>query len=269
MDLLVCCKIVPDLDLLSDHDWVIPEHGRIDTAFVRPLINPFDETALELALRLADPGGELPVRLSALTIGSRLADPALKTLLALGFGRVVRMEPGRDLRFSPEAVAALIAAFVRDCPQDGLLMGRQSSEGDHGKTPLLVAERLGWPCVTEVNRVEAVTPGRLRVTSLVDDGLLVQTLRTPCVLSVGNVAGSALRVPTLKARMQHGQRPIERIGPGPELDAALDRWGAEYAVQGLARISHARAGRILEGADAAALARTLYEDYLQARMEAL
>jgi electron transfer flavoprotein alpha/beta subunit len=267
MDLLVCCKIVPDLDLLSDHDWVIPAHGRIDTAFVRTMINPFDESALELALRLADCAGP-EVRLSALTIGSRQADPVLKTLLALRFDRVVRMEPAADLVFCPEVVAALIAAYARSHPQDALLMGRQSGEGDHGKTPLLVAEHLGWPCVSEVTRVEAAA-GRLRITSQVDDGLLEQTLRPPCVLSVGNVAGTALRVPTLKARMQHGQRAIERIEPGPELAEALQCWHRDYALEGLARISHARAGTILEGTDPAALARTLYEDHLRARMAAL
>ena len=69
--------------------------------------------------------------------------------------------------------------------------------------------------------------------------------------------------------MQHGQRAIERIEPGPELAEALQCWHRDYALEGLARISHARAGTILEGTDPAALARTLYEDHLRARMAAL
>ena len=265
MDLLVCCKIVPDLDLLSDHDWVVPDHGRIDVSFVRTMVNPYDESALELALRAAEGAGPEPVRLSALSIGTRQADPALKTLLALRFDRVVRMEPGADLGFCPEAVAELIAGFVRERPQDALLMGQQSGEGDHGKTPFLVAERLGWPCVTEVIRVEAAPGRRLRITSRVDRGLLTQTLRPPCVLCVGNVAGSALRVPTLKDRMVHGQRPIERIPVEPDLES----WKQDYALGTLTRIGHARAGRILRGLDAGALAGTLFDQWLQSRLAAL
>jgi electron transfer flavoprotein alpha/beta subunit len=266
MDLLVCCKIIPDLDLLSDQDWVVPDRGRIDATFVRTMVNPYDESALELALRLADGAeGRDPARLSALTIGSRQADPALKTLLALRFDRVVRMEPGADPGFCPEAVADLIAGYVRSRPQDALLMGQQSGEGDHGKTPFLVAERLGWPCVTEVTCVEAAPRHRLRITSRVDRGILTQTLRPPCVLCVGNVPGSALRVPTLKARMVHGQRPIERIPVAPD----LERWNQDYALGPLTRISHARAGQILQGPDAGVLAGTLYEQWLQSRLAAL
>jgi electron transfer flavoprotein alpha/beta subunit len=266
MNILVCCKIIPDLDRLSDLDWVIPDHGRIDTAFVRNMINPYDESALELALRLAGQGEGLG--LSALTLGGAEADPFLKSLLALRFDPVVRIETRSDWRFCPEGIAAMIGAYVLDeRPQDVLLLGRQAGEGDHGKTPLLVAELLGWPCITEVEGIEAAPGGRLRVTSAADDGTLVQVVRPPLVLAVGNVAGTVLRVPTLKSRMETSRRRVEVIPeqafePGP----TLDRCRQDYRLEGLAALSHRRAGTRVEGADAGALARALMEAGLQQRL---
>ncbi len=263
MDVLVCCKIVPDLDMLAEDDWIIPAHGRIDTAFVRNLVNPYDESALELALGLADravPGA--PVRLSVLSVGGKGADPALKTLRALGF-EPVRIEPRSDWRFCPEGIAAMIAARVRDGHQEVLILGRQSGEGDHAKTPLLAAELLGWPCITEVVRIEPAGRHRLEVTSLVDGGLLRQRVAPPLVLSVGNVAGCALRVPTLQDRMRAGQGPIEVIAEQAfPLAAVLAHHEADYVLESLAPINRRRAGRLLEGSSAD-IARALFQDCLK------
>jgi len=269
MNLLVCCKIVPDLDRLSLGDWVIQDQGQIDTAYVRNMINPFDESALELALRLAE--GAAPAGLTALTIGGRSADPFLKTLLALGFDRAVRLETQADLRFCPEWIAALIAAYAeRGGGQEVLILGRQSGVGDNAMTPLLVAELLKRPCITEVIGLEPAAAGMLRVTSQVDDGLLVQVVRPPLVLAVGNATGTALRVPTLKARMLCAKQRIEVIDAASfDLEAVRERAAQDYALEGMALISHLRAGRIVAGADARATARMLYEECLEQRLRSL
>jgi electron transfer flavoprotein beta subunit len=57
MNVLVCFKIVPDLDQLSGSDWVIDGCSRVETRFVKRMINPYDESALELALKMADHAG--------------------------------------------------------------------------------------------------------------------------------------------------------------------------------------------------------------------
>ena len=265
MEVLVCCRIIPDLDCLSESDWVVREHGQIDTGFVRTMVNPYDESALELALRLADAA---PSRIAALTIGGPQADRFLKTLLALRFDPAVRIEARGDWRFCPDGVAALIAAYVAaGPPRDLLVLGRQSGDGDNGKTPLLVAERLGWPCITEVVRFEPAGEGRLRVTSQQDGGLLVQVVRLPLVVAVGNVAGSALRVPTLKSRMQSNQKRVEVIdGRAFALDPEIGRARRDCVLEDLAPIRRTRAGRIVAGADARATAWALYRDGLKQRL---
>jgi electron transfer flavoprotein alpha/beta subunit len=268
MNVLVCCKIVPDLDRLSESDWVVQDHGQIDTGFVRTMVNPYDESALELTLRLA---GAAPARLTALTIGGRQADPFLKTLHALGFDPTVRIETPGDWRFCADGIAALIAeCMAAGHPQDLVVMGRQSADGDNGKTPLLLAEALGWPCVTGVLGFEAAGEGRLRVTSRVDAGLLVQVARLPLVLAVGNAAGTALRVPTLKQRMQTSRMRTEvREAPGPAAQAAIGAARRDCVLEGLSPIRRRRAGRIVAGPDARAMARNLYHECLKQRLESL
>jgi len=259
MEVLVCCKIEPDLERLTEGDWQVRDPGGIDTSYVSLKFSPCDESALETALGLADAG---PVRLTALTLDGRRADPFLRTLLALRF-EAVRIEPGEDLRFRPGRTAALITAYLRGIrPQDVLLFGRQSSEGGHGQTPLLVAEMLHWPCVTEVVRIEALEAGRIRVCSRVEGGLRTQVLRPPCVLAVGDIAHSTLRVPTLSARMQHGKRPIQ-VFDGPALGAEPCQ---DAVLLGLTPVSHRRAGVRLDGRDPRAAARTLFFGYLQDRL---
>jgi len=233
MEVLVCCKVVPDLDQLSEQDWQVQEGCGVDTGFVRNLVNPYDESALELALRFRD-AATGPVRVSALSIGGPAADPFLRTLRALRFDPVVRIEPRQDWRFCPEGIATMITAHALcRASQDVLVLGRRSGEGDHGKTPLLAAELLGWPCITEA-----------------------------VVLSVGDVAGSALRVPTLKDRMLHGKVPVEVLTEEAfQLAAVRARHLADYRLDRLTPVDRRRGGRIVQGSSAE-VARILYEEAL-------
>jgi electron transfer flavoprotein alpha/beta subunit len=262
MEVLVCCKVVPDLDQLSEQDWRVQEGCGVDTSYVRNLVNPYDESALELALRFRDAAAG-PVRVSALSIGDPAADPFLKTLRALRLDPVVRIEPRQDWRFCPEGIATMITAYTLcRASQDALVLGRRSGEGDHGKTPLLAAELLGWPCITEVLRFDPAGPDRLQVTSRVDGGRLVQRIRPPVVLSVGDVAGSALRVPTLKDRMLHGKVPVEVLTEEEfQLAAVRARHLADYRLDRLTPVDRRRGGRIVQG-PSSEVARILFEEAL-------
>lgn len=72
----------------------------------------------------------------------------LRYLMALGFEDAVLLETVADLRFAPEFVARHIAEWQRQNPLDLIITGCQSSEGQNGQTPFLLAEMLGWPCFT-------------------------------------------------------------------------------------------------------------------------
>ena len=89
-------------------------------------------------------------------------------MYALGFSHAVRVEAEEDvdLRFCPGLIADVTAKYVKEtASQDVIVMGTQSSDGSNMKTPLLLAERLGWPCITQVTALEPVDEKHLRVTS--------------------------------------------------------------------------------------------------------
>lgn len=214
MEILGCFKPVPDLELLSAADWTADSDLQVDTAFVRTVWNCFDESGLELMLRAAEDNGS--VRLHALTVGPKGHETYLKTLYALGFAQAVRVNCEADLRFCPEWIARCVHTYLSAHPEiTAAVLGAQSADGSNSQTALLLAERLGWPCVTQVAAFSVGADGTMSVSSMTDEGALTQTITGPVVLSVGNVSGAYLRVPTIKARRQLGRQPVTVL-PCPE-----------------------------------------------------
>ncbi len=273
MQILACFKVVPDLDQMPAGDWLVDDRFRVETGYVKNMLNPYDESALEITLRYADQArrGNLPLNLTALTIGSKQADTYLKTLYALRYDKAVRVASDRDIRFLPEIAAAVISEYAAEKNRaDVLIMGMQSGVGDNAKTPLLTAEYLNWPCITGVVAIEPANNGTknlLKVKSMVDSGILEQTVRPPLVLAVSNAPGTYLRVPTLKDKVEYGKKPVEV----QEMDnfktglAAANTSGG-CRLTGLKPINHRREGLIIDGETAAEKARILYHSYLRERL---
>ncbi len=273
MKILVCFKAVPDLDMMSDDDWVVDCELNVDISFVKAILNCFDESALEMTLKLSESmeGFNAPLNLTALTIGDKRKDSFLKTLYALRFDKAVRINNYEDIRFMPEVVAAVISKYVREIAyQDVIVLGRQSGEGDNAKTPLLLAEILGWPCITQVVKIELDDSASLKVTSMADDGILTQTLRTPCVLSVGNTPNSYMRIPTLRDKMKYGKTPIEVLDiESFDINPIVNTCKNDCELLSLKKISNNREGFIIDGRTPAEKAQILYDLYLKERLEEL
>jgi electron transfer flavoprotein alpha/beta subunit len=274
--ILVAFKVTPDFEALREADWAALAAGGGDARYVRRVLNCFDESALELALRLRRDlaAAGVGATLAATSIGGREVDPFLATLRALGYERTTRIDPatrGAALDFSPGAVAALVAAHARRVAQpDLVLLGARSGPGDGGTVPFRVAEALGLPCLTEITELNAAADGRVRVTRAADDGRLRLTLNGPCVLAIGNAVVSCLSAPTLKERLAHRDEPLEVVDPeelGVDLAAELAREGTTLA--GLETIDRRRAGVLVDGATPAEAARRLYESWLRALLERL
>jgi electron transfer flavoprotein alpha/beta subunit len=139
-----------------------------------------------------------------------------------------------------------------------VLLGRQSSIGANAKTHLLVAEMLGWPCITQAIQIDLVDMNHLMVASQMDDGQLRQRIQTPCVISIGDAPNTYMRVPTLKDRMRFGKQPIETLSIrefqlSDETEELID----------LEVIHHKRAGILIEGKSPEEKARKLYEAHLK------
>ena len=261
MKILVCFKAAPNVEMLLEEDWVIDETLQIDTSFVKSSLSSYDESALEMALKLSDASDALaiPLELNALTVDNGGATAILKTLSALQFGKVTRIEPHGGLHFQPTTMASIISQYIgHHDPQDVVLLGRQSDIGENAKTPLLTAEMLGWPCITQAIRIELVDKKHLMVTHQVDDGHVRERVRMPCVISVGDSPCTYLRVPTLKDRLHYGKKAIDVLfAKDFQLPVETE------TLMGLEVLNHKRAGVIIQGKNPVDKARVLYEEYLK------
>ena len=271
MDILVCFKTGPDLDMLNAADWLVNDALQVNTDFVPVMLNPYDESALELGLRLRDGSCGTPadVQLTALTIGPDDSRKALKNLLALQYDHALRVHCALDIRFNAPAVAAIIHRYMQKENHQVLLCGSQSNEGANGKTPLLVAEKLGIPCITAVSSVMlSKQPGCLEVISRFEGCQLVQTVKPPVVLAVGNAPGTYIRVPTLKDRLNSARKEVKvyslaELGLSEQGLAAAN----DLEVIDLFPETHERSGVAIQGRCAAEKAAVVYEEYLRKRFK--
>jgi electron transfer flavoprotein beta subunit len=274
MRITVCFKTLPELAMLTGRDWRSQGLAGPDLGYVRLGFNCFEESSLELALRLAEDsdGGPGRIELTALTIDGEGADPFLRHLYATGYHDAVRIQrpEGAELRFNPQLVSALIAGYLRKSgAQDLVMLGWQGGLGDNRQTGYLLAERLGWPCLREVAGVAlSDTPGCLDVTSREAPGLITRTVSPPLVLIIGNAPdASCLRTPSMRMRLEAGKRPISLIRP-EALGLAGEASGHEAnELLELIRLEPKESCTMIQGADLNEKARILYHQYLKDRLE--
>lgn len=198
MNMIVCVKQVLDpeappasfrVDAAANK--VIPPQG------VPPVISPFDEQAVEAALRLKDAKGG---KISIISLGNKLVRDVVKKPLSMGADELVLLE---DEAFeegdSRSTAVALAAAIKKIGTYDIIFCGRQSADWDAGQVGTGIADILNIPCITLAKKVESVD-GKVRVERIVPDGYEVVESPTPCLITVSNELGEP-RYATLKGIM--------------------------------------------------------------------
>ncbi len=206
MNILVAVKIVPDPTTPVRH---LPDGSGVDLDGVKRELNPFDEIALEAAIRLREAG--LAERVLAVSVGPPTWEAGLRTALALGADRAVRIEADADPE--PLSVAKCLAALARRETPRLLLTGRQSVDGDHNQTGQMTAALLGWAQATCASKID-LEPGnpRIIVTREVDGGLERWSLRLPAVITV-DLRLNTPRYASLPNIMKARRKPIETVQP--------------------------------------------------------
>ena len=150
----------------------------VDIANVKMSMNPFDEIAVEEAVRLKEKGAVTEV--IAVSCGVTQCQETLRTAMAIGADRAILVETAEELQ--PLAVAKLLKALV-DREQPGLvILGKQAIDDDCNQTGQMLAALTGWPQATFASRVE-MAEGRARVTREVDGGLETLSLQLPAVVT--------------------------------------------------------------------------------------
>jgi len=159
------------------------DHSGVDLANVKMSMNPFDEIAVEEAIRLREAGTASEI--VVVSIGVAKAQETLRTALAMGADRAILIEAADAVEtdIEPLAVAKLLAKVVADEGAGLVLMGKQAIDNDMNATGQMLSALLGWPQATYASKV-AIADGAATVTREVDGGL--QTIRAalPCVITV-------------------------------------------------------------------------------------
>lgn len=169
------------------------------------VINPFDEIAIEQALRLREAG--TATEAAAVTIGPARVEEQGRSALAMGVDRVIRIDDDRPL--DPYAVARILKAAVeRERPQL-ILMGKQAVDDDSNQTGQMLAALLGRPQATFVSKLELTNGGRsARCTREIDAGLETIEVDLPAVITT-DLRLNEPRYVSLPGLMKARKKPIE------------------------------------------------------------
>jgi len=216
-DIVVCMKQVPDTQKVK----IDQKRGTLIRKGVPSITNPFDESALELALEIREgTGGSVTV----LTMGIPDSACILNYALTLGADRAILLT-GSDFAGADTLATsyALSTALRATGGFDLLLFGKQAIDGDTAQVGPEVAGELGLPVITYVIEVLEVTEERMVVERAVDSGREIVSVGLPAVLTVVK-ARSRLRIPTVEGIISSFGNDIERLGPD-DIGANLDRCG--------------------------------------------
>ena len=204
MKILVAVKRVVDYNVKVR---VKSDNTDVDIANVKMSINPFDEIAVEEAVRLKEKGAATEV--VAVSCGPAASQDALRTALAIGADRAVLVET--DAVLQPLAVAKLLAA-VQAKEQAGLLMlGKQAIDDDANQTGQMLAALLKLPQATFASKI-GVADGQATVTREVDGGMETVRLPLPAVVTA-DLRLNEPRYVKLPNIMKARKKPLEKLSP--------------------------------------------------------
>jgi electron transfer flavoprotein beta subunit len=179
----------------------------VDLANVKMSMNPFDEIAVEEAIRLKEAG--VAKEVVAVSCGVAACQETLRTALALGADRAILVES--DVELQPLAVAKLLKALCdKESPQL-VICGKQAIDDDANQTGQMLAALLGWGQATFASKV-VVADGKVTVTREVDGGLETLKVSLPAVVT-GDLRLNEPRYATLPNIMKAKKKPLETVKP--------------------------------------------------------
>ena len=202
MKVLVPVKRVVDFNVKIR---VKPDGSGIDLANVKMSMNPFDEIAVEEAVRLKEKGGATEV--VVVSIGSAKAQETIRAAQAIGADRGILIETPEGATVEPLAVAKLVKAVADAEKPELIILGKQAIDDDCNQTGQMLAALLGWPQGTFASKV-AVESGSVAVTREVDGGLETVKLKLPAVVTT-DLRLNEPRYPSLPNIMKAKKKPLD------------------------------------------------------------
>jgi electron transfer flavoprotein beta subunit len=179
----------------------------VDTANVKMSMNPFDEIAIEEAVRLKEAGAATEI--IAISVGSAQCQETLRTALAIGADRAILVETAVEAQ--PLAVAKILKAIVAKEQPGLVIMGKQAIDDDSSQTGQMLAALLNWSQATFASKVK-VGGTALEVTREVDGGLETISVNLPAVVTT-DLRLNEPRYVTLPNIMKAKKKPFETLTP--------------------------------------------------------
>jgi electron transfer flavoprotein beta subunit len=204
MKILVPVKRVVDFNVKVR---VKADRSGVDIANVKMSMNPFDEIAVEEAVRLKEKGKATEI--VAVSCGVAQCQETLRTAMAMGADRAILVETDADLQ--PLAVAKLLRAIVQRESPRLVIMGKQAIDDDANQTGQMLAGLLGWPQATFASSVEVATES-VKAVREVDIGLETIEVRLPAVITT-DLRLNEPRYATLPNIMKAKKKPLETLNP--------------------------------------------------------
>ncbi|MCS5712423.1 electron transfer flavoprotein subunit beta/FixA family protein [Candidatus Berkiella aquae] len=176
----------------------------VDTEQLKMVINPFDEIAIEEAIRWKE--AKLITEIIVVSLGTSAVQESLRNGLALGADSALHYETHQKLE--PLSIAKCLAAIAKEQQADIIIMGKQAIDDDCNQTGQMLAALLNWPQATFASKVEFANDKKsLNVTREIDSGLETLNVQLPCVITT-DLRLNEPRYATLPNIMQAKRKPL-------------------------------------------------------------
>ena len=204
MKILVPVKRVVDYNVKVR---VKSDQSGVDIANVKMSMNPFDEIAVEEAVRLKEKG--VATEVIAVSCGVAQCQETLRTAMAIGADRAILVETDADLQ--PLAVAKLLKALIDKEQPSLVILGKQAIDDDANQTGQMLAALQNWPQATFASKV-VIAGGKASVTREIDGGLETLDITLPAVVST-DLRLNEPRYATLPNIMKAKKKPLDTVQP--------------------------------------------------------
>ncbi len=201
--------LVPIKRVVDPYSKVRPlsDGSGIDTTGLKFEINPFDEIAIEEAVRLREKSGD--VEIIVVSIGKSECEEQLRKALAIGADKAILIET--DQEYDSLGIAKELASLVAEQAPDVVLMGKQATDDDCNQVGQMLAAKLGYPQATFASKIERL-PTSLKVTRETDEGDEILELPLPCLVTA-DLRLNEPRYVALPGIIKARSKPLERRTP--------------------------------------------------------
>lgn len=245
MHIVVCTKQIVDPEIPSGEFKVDFKAKRAVQDQGEPVLNPYDENAIEVALQLKD--RDKDIKVTALTMGGESSQKVLRRALAMGCDEAIWLKDPSFETLDSAGTAAVIAKAIRQAESaDIILCGRQAGDWDMGQVGALVAEDLQIPCIPLAFNIEKKGDA-LFVKRETENGMAVLEVAMPVLANITNSSTNQPRYPSVKGVLMAGRKQIPTFSAGDlSIDAEIRK---RVAVEELTLPSYDRQVMFIDGED--------------------